>query len=117
MSMGSSARPAGACRILAPRAARAVHCGRRFPAGHPQNEIMRRPALTLSYAIAIVSSLAACAHAAEAVYPQRPVRLIIPQSPGGASDTVGRIVAQKLAERVGQPIVADNRPGATGNIG
>ena len=50
-------------------------------------------------------------------YPERPVRLIIPQSPGGASDTVGRLVAQKLSERLGQQLVADNRPGATGNIG
>jgi tripartite-type tricarboxylate transporter receptor subunit TctC len=55
--------------------------------------------------------------AADAVYPQRPIRLIIPQSPGGASDTVGRTAAQKLGERLGQQIVADNRPGATGNIG
>jgi tripartite-type tricarboxylate transporter receptor subunit TctC len=50
-------------------------------------------------------------------YPQRPIRFLIPQSPGGASDTVGRIVAQKLAERLGQQLVVDNRPGATGNIG
>ena len=50
-------------------------------------------------------------------YPQRPIRFLIPQSPGGASDTVGRIVAQKLGERLGQQLVVDNRPGATGNIG
>lgn len=55
--------------------------------------------------------------AAESAYPQRPIRLIIPQSPGGASDTVGRTVAQKLSDRLGQQLVADNRPGATGNIG
>lgn len=55
--------------------------------------------------------------AAEGAYPQRPIRLIIPQSPGGASDTVGRTVAQKLSDRLGQQLVADNRPGATGNIG
>ena len=55
--------------------------------------------------------------AAELAYPQRPIRLIIPQSPGGASDTVGRTVAQRLSERLGQQVVADNRPGATGNIG
>lgn len=55
--------------------------------------------------------------AAQGEYPQRPIRLIIPQSPGGASDTVGRTVAQKLGERLGQQLVADNRPGATGNIG
>jgi tripartite-type tricarboxylate transporter receptor subunit TctC len=55
-------------------------------------------------------------HASEN-YPQRPVRFVIPQSPGGASDTVGRLVAQHLAERLGTPFVVDNRPGATGNIG
>jgi tripartite-type tricarboxylate transporter receptor subunit TctC len=59
----------------------------------------------------------AAAFAADGPYPQRPIRFIIPQSPGGASDTVGRIVAQKLGDQLGQQIVADNRPGATGNIG
>jgi len=78
---------------------------------------MRRTVLLLSCAIALSACCATGAFAADGAYPQRPVRLIIPQSPGGASDTVGRIVAQKLSERLGQPIVADNRPGATGNIG
>ena len=55
--------------------------------------------------------------AADAPYPNRPMRLIIPQSPGGASDTVGRAVAARLSERFGQQVVADNRPGATGNVG
>lgn len=55
--------------------------------------------------------------AAESRYPQRPVRYVIPQSPGGASDTVGRVVAQKLGENLGRQFVVDNRPGATGNIG
>jgi tripartite-type tricarboxylate transporter receptor subunit TctC len=64
--------------------------------------------------------LIACAsgtYAAEQPYPHRPVRLIIPQSPGGASDTVGRVVAQRLGDRLGQQVVSDNRPGATGNVG
>ena len=60
---------------------------------------------------------ASTALAAEAQYPNRPLRLIIPQSPGGASDTVGRVVALKLGERLGHQVVADNRPGATGNVG
>jgi tripartite-type tricarboxylate transporter receptor subunit TctC len=68
-------------------------------------------------AAAVAASVAAGAEAADSTYPQRPIRLIIPQSPGGASDTVGRVVAQKLAERLGQQVVADNRPGATGNVG
>ena len=55
--------------------------------------------------------------AADAQYPARPMRLIIPQSPGGASYTVGRAIAARLSERFGQQVVADNRPGATGNVG
>ena len=55
--------------------------------------------------------------AADGGYPQRPIRFVIPQSPSGASDTVGRVVAQRLSENFGQQFVIDNRPGATGNVG
>ncbi len=50
-------------------------------------------------------------------YPSRPVHMIIPFAPGGASDFVGRIIQPGLAEGLGQSIVIDNRPGASGNIG
>ncbi len=50
-------------------------------------------------------------------YPSKPVRLIIPFSPGGATDLLGRLVAQSLSDRVGQPVVAENRSGGGGNIG
>jgi len=60
---------------------------------------------------------AMAAPAAWAAYPERPIRFIVPQSPGGASDTVGRTVARSLTDRLGQQLVVDNRPGATGNIG
>jgi tripartite-type tricarboxylate transporter receptor subunit TctC len=50
-------------------------------------------------------------------YPSRPLRMIIPFAPGGASDFVGRILQPKLAEALGQQVVADNRAGASGNIG
>ena len=50
-------------------------------------------------------------------FPNRPVRIIVPQTPGGASDALARIVGQKLSERWGQPVVIDNRAGAGGNIG
>src|ERR1041385_8006428 len=57
------------------------------------------------------------ASAAQAAYPERPIRLIIPQATGGGSDTIGRFVAQRLGENVGQQIVVDNRPGAAGMLG
>ena len=50
-------------------------------------------------------------------YPSKPVRLIAASSPGSGVDIVGRIIAQKLGERLGQQVVVDNRAGAGGNLG
>ena len=50
-------------------------------------------------------------------YPSRPVRVIIPFAPGGASDFVGRILQPRLGELLGQQIVVENRAGAAGSIG
>ena len=50
-------------------------------------------------------------------YPTRPVRMIIPFGPGGSSDFVGRIIQPKMTELLGQTVVADNRAGASGNVG
>jgi tripartite-type tricarboxylate transporter receptor subunit TctC len=50
-------------------------------------------------------------------YPSRPVRWIVPQSPGGPTDTLARLLGQWLSERLGQPFVIENRPGAGTNIG
>ena len=50
-------------------------------------------------------------------YPLRPVRLVFPFPPGGPTDLLGRAIAQKLADQMGQQVVADNRPGAGGNLG
>lgn len=60
---------------------------------------------------------AAAADPATSNYPTRPVRFIVPQSPGGATDLVGRMVAAMLSERLGQSIVVDNRPGAATIVG
>jgi len=55
--------------------------------------------------------------AAQPAYPERPVRLIIPQATGGGSDTIGRYITQKLGDNLGQQFVVDNRPGAAGMLG
>ena len=56
------------------------------------------------------------ASAAQAQYPNRPIRIIVPFPPGGAPDLQTRIIAQRLSELLGQPIVTDNRPGSNGVI-
>jgi tripartite-type tricarboxylate transporter receptor subunit TctC len=50
-------------------------------------------------------------------YPAKPIRFVLPFPAGGPTDLLGRIVGQKLSEQMGQPVVADNRPGAGGNLG
>ncbi len=64
-----------------------------------------------------VCLLISAAAYAQSGYPNRPVRMIVPFAPGGASDFVGRIIQPKLAQELGQQVVIDNRTGASGNIG
>jgi tripartite-type tricarboxylate transporter receptor subunit TctC len=71
-------------------------------------------AAALSLALTVVSGTAP---AQPPAYPQKPVRMIIPFAPGGASDFAGRIISPRLSEALGQQIVIDNRAGASGNIG
>ncbi|MEI8077950.1 MAG: tripartite tricarboxylate transporter substrate-binding protein, partial [Betaproteobacteria bacterium] len=54
---------------------------------------------------------------AQSNYPNRPIRLVIPFTPGGVTDTSGRFIAEQLSLKLGQQVIADNRPGASGNIG
>ena len=71
----------------------------------------RRKLLVIVWAALTVTTAAA------AEYPTKPIRLIVPFTPGGPSDILGRALGQSLAERLGQQVVIDNRGGAGGNIG
>jgi tripartite-type tricarboxylate transporter receptor subunit TctC len=73
-----------------------------------------RLATNASFAIAATLLCLAPAHAA---YPDRPIRLIVPWAPGGSTDALARLVADKLTVSLGQPVIVENKPGASGNIG
>ena len=70
-------------------------------------------ALALIFAMATLS----CASVQAQAFPNRPVTLVVPFPPGGGSDTGGRIIAEQLGKRWGQPVIVDNRGGAAGQIG
>jgi tripartite-type tricarboxylate transporter receptor subunit TctC len=53
----------------------------------------------------------------QGAWPNRPVRVIVPFTPGGATDGMARVTAAKLQEKLGQPFVVENRPGANGAVG
>src|SRR3970040_2587762 len=74
--------------------------------------------------IPVLAACAACAWALpsgsalpQEKYPSRPIRLVIPFAPGGASDVTARLLGPRIAERLGQPVVIDNRPAASGVVG
>jgi tripartite-type tricarboxylate transporter receptor subunit TctC len=77
------------------------------------NSCIRISAAACAAALATVG----LAHAQPAGYPSKSIRFILPFPPGGGTDTLARIVGQKLGEKVGQTVVMDNRPGAGANIG
>src|SRR4030081_1259872 len=75
----------------------------------------RRDFLSLAAAAAALPRLSRAAWALD--YPVRPVRLIVATGSGGSPDIVARLIGQWLSEKLGQPFVVDNRPGASTNIG
>ena len=79
--------------------------------------IQRRQVSALFCAVAATSTAAQTAAQTRADYPNRPVRIIVPQAAGSGVDLTARVVAQKLTDAWGQQFVVDNRPGANGIIG
>jgi tripartite-type tricarboxylate transporter receptor subunit TctC len=69
-------------------------------------------------ALAVLGLVAVMAATGEArgQFPDRPIRVLVPNPPGGATDTTARAIGPRLSERLGQPVVVENRPGANGNI-
>jgi tripartite-type tricarboxylate transporter receptor subunit TctC len=78
-------------------------------------ELRRRQFLRLAAGVAVLPAVSRAASAQ--AYPSRPVRLIVPSAAGGGSDILARLIGQWLSERLRQPFVVENRPGAGGNIG
>lgn len=74
--------------------------------------------MTSVFRRAILLALVACGACAFAQdYPNKPIRIVVPYAPGGSTDAMARMIGQRLTERLGQPVVVDNRPGASEQIG
>ena len=75
---------------------------------------------SLKHAARLVGTALACgalAAAAHAAYPDHPITIVVPYSPGGAADAIARVVAQKLGTKLNTSVIVDNKPGASGTIG
>lgn len=83
----------------------------------PSHKAMAFPARRSLVVFALSLGLASAALAQEAGYPQRPVRMVVSYAAGNVTDVLARIVADKLSEKWGQPVVVDNKPGQGGSVG
>lgn len=79
--------------------------------------IRLRKLCTLVMAMALVVAASPLVRADDAAWPNKPVRYVVPFSPGGVSDGVARLISQHLSTRLGQPVVIDNKPGVSGIVG
>jgi tripartite-type tricarboxylate transporter receptor subunit TctC len=78
---------------------------------------LRRRHLAVLGAIVLIANVTALVPVAQAAWPDRAITIIVPLPPGGPADSIARAIAQKLQERLGQPVVIDNKPGAGGMLG
>ena len=81
-----------------------------------QQTLLAAFALTRRRALLATGALLAAGGAGGQSWPAKPIKLVVPWPPGGPTDTGSRIVGLALADRLGQPVVVENRPGASGSI-
>ncbi|MEO7390984.1 MAG: tripartite tricarboxylate transporter substrate binding protein [Ramlibacter sp.] len=85
---------------------------------HPSAQrTTRRHWLAATALAAVTLVLAPLPAAAQDTWPAKPIRLVVPFTPGGVTDTSARVIAEFLGRRLGQQVIVDNKPGASGNIG
>ncbi len=87
------------------------------PRKHLPLNTTRRRWLAAGALAAATLGLAPLSATAQDAWPAKPIRLVVPFTPGGVTDTSGRVIAEFLGKRLGQQVVVDNKPGASGNIG
>lgn len=76
----------------------------------------RRRLLQATLGLPLLAARPSYAQSGES-WPSRPIRIVVPLTPGGSTDVMARILAERMADALGQPVVVENRPGASGNIG
>lgn len=85
--------------------------------GHAKPRSSRQSAVRGGVALCAACAALASVIAGAQTYPRSPIHLIVPYTPGGATDLIGRQLGSEMSKRLGQPVVIDNRPGAAGTIG
>ena len=75
------------------------------------------PTTRRAFLMAAMAGLAVLPAQGQDAWPAKPIRLVVPFTPGGVTDTSARVVAEFLGRRLGQQVIVDNKPGASGNIG
>jgi tripartite-type tricarboxylate transporter receptor subunit TctC len=92
-------------------------CGLPLPNGNEEEDVVRNGLIAVAPGCALALVLFSSLAAAQQPYPSKPVRMIVPFAPGGGTDTLGRLLAQKLSDLWGVSVVVENRPGAGSTVG